>query len=81
MMESYTLVSGCHYAVLLPDDVDAVNTGPSSKCGRVLLLVPCLSTTQLCTKALGITLLPFDLTSGAIYLHLARILLDMLDHT
>lgn len=34
-----------------------------------------------CTKALGITLLPFDLTSGAIYLHLARILLDMLDHT
>lgn len=81
MTESYSLVLGCHHAVLIPDDVDAVNTRLPSRRGRVLWLVPWLSTTELCTKALGITLLPFDLTSGAVYAHLARILLDVLDYT
>jgi hypothetical protein len=71
MAEMYSLVCGCHYAVQIPDDVDTVDVRYPQTRSSTMAGFP-----DLCNGTLGISPLPLDLISGAIYWCLARLALD-----
>ena len=71
MTEKCSLVIGCHYAVQIPDDIDAVESRLLKTRLSAMAGFP-----DLFKEALGISPFPFAMISGAIYWCLARVPLE-----